>query len=526
VSTPRDLLVGIDAGTSMVKAVAFDRHGRQVAVAALPNAYADVGGGGVEQDVARTWDDTARVLRSLAEQVDDLAARTAALAVTAQGDGTWLVDEAGEPVAPAWLWLDSRAASIVDRLRRDGTGARTYALTGSGLNACQQGMHLLWLKEHRPDLLARTATAMHCKDWLYLKLTGERATDPAEGTFTFGDFRQRGYVPEVLELLGAPELRRLLPRIVEGTREHHPLTADAAFATGLQAGLPVVLGYVDVACTALGGGLYDPGGRDVGCSVIGSTGMHMRLARGADEVRFNDAQTGYTMVFPVPGTFSQMQSNMAATLNIDWLVDRAGEILAAFGEQRPRSEVLSLLDARAAEARPGTLLYHPFIHAAGERGPFVDSSARAQFLGLTTSTGFFDMARAVYEGLCLAARDCYAAMGRVPDEVRMTGGAARSPTLRHLLASVLGVPVRTTRREETGAAGAAMMAAVRLGFYPDMAACCAEWIDPFLGALEEPDPALARRYDALFPVYQSGHRVMPEVWRGLARARQEGLSHA
>jgi sugar (pentulose or hexulose) kinase len=101
VSTPRDLLVGIDAGTSMVKAVAFDRHGRQVAVTALPNAYADVGGGGVEQDMARTWDDTARVLRSLAEQVDDLAARTAALAVTAQGDGTWLVDEAGEPVAPA-----------------------------------------------------------------------------------------------------------------------------------------------------------------------------------------------------------------------------------------------------------------------------------------------------------------------------------------------------------------------------------------------------------------------------------------
>lgn len=519
-SPPRDLLVGIDAGTSMVKAVAFDLAGRQVGVTALPNAYADAGGGGVEQDMARTWDDTARVLRSLAEQVDDLASRTAALAVTAQGDGTWLVDEAGEPVAPAWLWLDSRAAGIVERLRGNGTGAKTYALTGSGLNACQQGVHLLWLREHRPDLLARTATAFHCKDWLYLKLTGVRATDPAEATFTFGDFRRRGYAPEVLDLLGAPELRRLLPPIVEGTEAHHPLNHEAAYATGLPAGLPVVLGYVDVACTALGGGLYDPSGRDVGCSVVGSTGMHMRFAPSADAVRLNEGHTGYTMTFPVPGGFSQMQSNMAATLNIDWMVDRAEEVLGAFGEQRPRSEVLSLLDARAAEARPGALLYHPFISAAGERGPFVDSAARAQFLGLTTTTGFFDMARAVYEGLCLAARDCYAAMGRVPDEVRMTGGAARSPTLRRLLAAVLGAPVRRVLREETGAAGAAMMAAVRLGLYSNMAACCAEWIDPYLGGLEEPDPDLARRYDALFPVYREGYRAMPEVWRGLAKARE------
>jgi erythritol kinase len=385
-------------------------------------------------------------------------------------------------------------------------------------------MHLLWLKEHRPDLLAPTATAMHCKDWLYLKLTGERATDPAEGTFTFGDFRRRGYAPEVLELLGASELRRLLPR---SSRARASTTRSPPTPPSRPGSRP--------ACPSCWATSTSPAPRsaaasttrrpDVGCSVIGSTGMHMRLARGADEVRLNDAQTGYTMVFPVPGTFSQMQSNMAATLNIDWLVDRAGEILAAFGEQRPergalaprrprgrgpaRHAPLPPLHLRRRRARPVRRLLGPrpvrrpdhhhrlLRHGArGLRGPL---PRRARLLRRH---------------------------GPDPDEVRITGGAARSPTLRHLLASVLGVPVRTTLREETGAAGAAMMAAVRLGFYPDMAACCAEWIDPFLGALEEPDPALARRYDALFPVYQSGHRAMPEVWRGLARARQEGLGHA
>jgi erythritol kinase len=310
----------------------------------------------------------------------------------------------------------------------------------------------------------------------------------------------------------------LLPPLVDGWRQSHPLLPDPAAITGLLAGTPVVLGYLDVICTGLGGGLYDPT-RSVGCSVIGSTGMHMRLSHGLDAVTLNDGQTGYTMTFPVPDTWAQMQSNMAATLNIDWIIDRAVEVLASFGAARSRGELLPLIDARIAEAPPGRILYHPYILEAGERGPFVEPLARAQFLGLDTDTGFFDLARAVYEGLGFAARDCYAAMGHTPDEVRITGGAARSATLRGILAAALGVPVRRCRREEAGAAGAAMMAAVQLGQYADMAACCAEWVDPLLTPPEPPRADLADRYAALFPAYREGYRNMLPVWRGLDRAR-------
>jgi erythritol kinase len=519
----RDLLIGIDAGTSMLKAVAFEAGGRQVGMASLPNSYENLRDGGVEQDMARTWADTAATLRLLAEQVPDLRARTAALSVTAQGDGTWLIDGDGEPVGGAWLWLDSRAGALVDGLRRDGTGARTYARTGTGLNACQQSTHLLWLSRHRPELLERATTAFHCKDWLYFKLTGERATDVAEGTFTFGEFRERAYAPEILEVLGIGHLRRLLPPMLDGSRAAHPLSRAAAEATGLLAGTPVVLAYLDVLCTGLGAGLYDPA-RRVGCSIVGSTGMHMRLSHSLADVELNDDLTGYTMPFPVPGCWAQMQSNMAATLNIDWLVDRAAEILGAFAEPRARRDLLPLIDARIGDAEPGRLLYHPFIHEAGERGPFIDPLARAQFLGLTTASGFFDLGRAVYEGLCFAARDCYAAMGHRPEEIRMAGGAARSASLRRILAGVMGVPIRRSRREEAGAAGAAMMAAVQQGHHPSMAACCAEWVEPLLGELEPPDAALARRYEALFPVYQEGHRIMRNLWRDLDRARKQGAA--
>jgi erythritol kinase len=515
-----ELIIGVDAGTSVIKAVAFDLAGRQLELAAIPNRYQELGGGAVEQDMARTWQDTAAVVRLLGDRIERLAERTVALAVTGQGDGTWLIDRAGEPVAPAWLWLDSRTAPIVEELERSGVRADLYRHTGCGLNACQQSVHLVWLKRHAPELLERAATACHCKDWLYFNLTGVRTTDSSEGTFTFGDFRTRRYAPAILEALDIAELRRLLPAMLDGTEATHPLTAAAARATGLRAGTPVCLGFLDVICTGLGGGLYDPG-RSVGCSIVGSTGMHMRWLDSADRVELAPEPTGYTMAFPVPGSVAQMQSNMAATLNIDWIVDCAREAAAVLGLEVERKTALAALDARVLDGQAGAALFHPYIHEAGERGPFVEVAARATFTGLSTRIGFVDLVRSVYEGLALAARDCYQAIGHVPDEVRVAGGASRSRAFKTIFASVLDVPVREIAREESGAAGCAMMAAVAIGAERDMAAAVGTWVEPLLGDRIAPDPALASRYAALFPLYQETRQAMVPIWRGLAAARAE-----
>lgn len=511
-----DLIIGLDAGTSVIKAVAFDRDGRQVAVASRPNVYETLPGGAVEQDMARTWASAAEVLRLLGDEIPGLPARTAALAVTGQGDGTWLIDEAGEPVTPGWLWLDSRAASIVDELERSGARRAAWRYTGCGLNACQQNTHLVWLKRHRPDLLERAATAFHCKDWLHLKLTGVRATDRSEGTFTFGDFRSREYADAVLDALDLADLRRLLPPMLDGSTTTHALTTEAAAATGLLAGTPVALGFLDVVCTALGAGIYDAE-RRVGCSIVGSTGMHMRFFADAHQVVLPPEPSGYTMPFPVPGSVVQMQSNMAATINIDWITDRVREAAALFGTEVARKEALAVLDGRVLDGRPGAALYHPYILEAGERGPFVASDARAMLTGLSSRVGLLDLVRAVYEGLAFAARDCYAAMGHVPEEIRIAGGAARSRSFKRIMASVLGTPLRQSSREEAGAAGAAMMAACAIGLYPDMASCAAHWVTPTLGDTVRPDPELAALYDRLFPVYQATREAMPDVWRELAK---------
>ncbi|MCC7274983.1 MAG: carbohydrate kinase [Alphaproteobacteria bacterium] len=510
-----DLLVGLDAGTSVIKAVAFTTAGEQVGTAAIANAYARTPDGGAEQDMARTWADAARTLRLLAGRVPDLARRLVVVAVTGQGDGTWLVDGAGDPVGAAWLWLDARAAPLVEEIRAGAADAARFAATGTGLAACQQGAQLAWMRRHRPELPAAAAAALHCKDWLYLRLTGRCATDPSEGTLTFGDFRTRAYSDAAIDALGIGPLRRLLPPIVDGAVHHDPLTPAAARATGLRAGTPVVLGYIDIACSLLGAGLYDGDG-GTGCSVLGSTGIHARLARDAGAVSLTPARTGYTIALPVAGAYAQMQSNLAATLNIDWMLDLIAGVLRAAGVERDRGSLIAGLDDLVEAAAPGTLLFHPYIADGGERGPFIDAAARAGFYGLSARHGHGDLVRGIYEGLGFAARDCYGAMGGIPAEVRLSGGAARSRALRAITAAALGVPVRVSARAEAGAAGAAMIAAVALGVHRDMDACVGEWVRPLLGAAQPPDAGLAARYARLFPSYLQAREAMAPVWRSLA----------
>lgn len=524
-----DLIIGVDAGTSVIKAVAFDLQGRQVAVASTPNQVQLGVDGAAEQDLARTWADTAATLRALGDKVPNLATRAIALAATGQGDGTWLIDSEGRPVGPAMLWLDARANPQVQALRQQAAAAVVAARTGNALTPSMQSGQLLWLQAHQPERLARAATAMHCKDWLFFKATGVRATSPCEGVYTFGNFRTLAYDDETLALLGLSALKRLLPPIVDGSTRHEPLTRAAAAETGLREGLPVVLPLMDVPLCILGAGgiAYDDSGelRRVGCSVLGSTGMHGWVTDELEAI-VPSSEAGYTIAMPLPGLRVRLVSHMAATLNIDWLVgllNGAAELAGATA--LPRAQMLERLDALALSAAPAQAIYHPYIAESGERGPFVDATARAQLSGFSTGLGVAGLARAVFEGIALATRDCYDALGSLPDEIRLSGGAARSPALRQLVASVTGRPVRVSHREECGAAGAAITAAIAIGCYSDVRTMLPGWVDAYLdAAVTEPDAAEVAFYEQIYQQYREMTLRARDPWRALAesrRARQE-----
>ncbi len=504
-------VVGIDAGTSVIKSVAFDLDGRQVAVASRPNRFTTSAGGAAEQDMARTFTDAAATLRELQEQLPGGAASILAVAVTGQGDGTWLIDASGEPVGPAWLWLDGRAGEVASAMARDTRHRHHFRTTGTGVNPCQQGAQLLEMKRNHRHLLDRAATAFHCKDWLYFKLTGVRASDPSEAVFTFGDFRTRQYDRSVIDNLGLSAEARLLPPIVDGLKQSHPLSGTAAAACGLVAGTPVVLGYVDFVATAVGGGLVSES-EDAGCSILGSTGMHERFVRRPEDVLLNSEESGYVALLPFESSMAQIQSNMAATLNVDWLLDLARSILRDEGVDLGREALVRRLDERVLGAEALASIYHPYISAVGERGPFMDPLARAQFVGLHAGLGFYDLMRAVLEGIAFATRDCYSGTGAVPAEIRLTGGAARSRAMRTILASVLGASVRVVEQEEAGAAGAAMTAVVQQGVFPDMMAATRVWTTPRLSPPTRPDPSLTGLYDEGFELYRDLRRAAGPTW--------------
>ena len=506
----QELIIGIDAGTSVMKAVAFSLGGRQLASASIRNSYASGDDGSATQSLERTWSDCAAAVKSLLDQHPDLASRVVAIAVTGQGDGTWLIDGAGAPVTDAWLWLDARAAATVEQLSSRTEDRARFDATGTGLNTCQQGSQLAHMQQHHPELLKRAATAFHCKDWLYFRLTGVRATDPSEVGFTFGNFRTGTYDETVIEILGLSAHRRLMPDVLDGSITVHPLSDAAARQIGLKPGTPVALGYVDMAMTALGAGVRS-GRQNAACSAIGSTGVHLK-ATPIPDVVLNAERTGYVIDLPIPGIVTQVQTNMGATINLDWLLQTGADLLQDFGVSVAISDMIARVDDWFAKSRPGNIVYHPYISEAGERGPFVNARARASFHGLSSRHRFPDMVRAVVEGLGLATRDCYAAMGPLPSELRISGGAARSKAFRSTFAAALGAPVRVSTREEAGAAGASMMAAVAIGAYPGMDDCIADWVEPYLADAEMAQAAEAARFDTLFEAYKRIRRDAVPVW--------------
>lgn len=517
----RELILGVDAGTSVIKAAACGLDGAPLALASRPNRWRQLPDGGAEQNMAETWKLAAETVAEVVAEVRQKnAPQIAALAVTGQGDGTWLIDRRGRPVGDALLWLDARAAGIVAEFEKNGGRAAAGQFTGCGMNACNQSAQLHWLSRNQPERIAAAETAMHCKDWLYFNLTGERATDPTEGVFTFGNFRRRQYAPEVFAALDLDKFRRLPPPILDGVRRTHPLSAAAAKVCGLPAGTPVCLGYVDVACAALGGGVHDP---RAGCTIMGSTGMHIRLLPDAADFTPPDAPSGYAMPFFDGRGLMRMHSNMAGTLNLDWLAKIAREAAEMLGAKAERNGALPALENLAEKSNSGRIIFHPYIDRAGERGPFLNPEARAQFTGLSSDAGLGELARAVYEGLAFAGRHCYAALGEAPSEIRATGGAARSPLFRQMLADAMNVPVRIVRREETGIAGAMMAAGVAVGVFADINDACEKWVTPLLDAPIAPKSGAAfhRALERRFAAYAMATEVIPPVWKTLAAAEEK-----
>ncbi|MFF0446767.1 FGGY family carbohydrate kinase [Streptomyces sp. NPDC004609] len=435
-------VIGVDVGTSVTKAVAFDGTGAALASASRRSRLDRLPGGRVEQDLDDVVASVAEVVREITSA---LPGDPDAVALTGQGDGLWLRDSDGRSVRPAISWMDARASDLVTRWLMDGTVQKAYAYTGSGMFPGCHGPLLAWLREHEPESLDRAAVAGYCVDAVAQRLTGEVCLDASDATLPFLDPLTRTYAPEALAACGVADQARLLPApAAPGT----VLALDrlGGGLLGLPEGLPLVAGPYDLPACAIGGGVREPGD---GLLILGTT-LASQVLTDRVEIDPRAEPAGMWLCTPDPGQWLRAMPAMVGTAALEWVLGLVG---ATTGE----------LDALLAESPPGArgVTAFPFLSEAGERAPFVEPAASGRLDGLTLGTGRADAVRAMCEAIGYAARHCLDTAG-LSGTLALCGGGTRSVMWAQLIADILGRPVRIPLEEQVGALGVAAVARASL----------------------------------------------------------------
>ena len=261
--------------------------------------------------------------------------------------GAWLIDEQGEPVRDAILWNDGRAQELIDRLSLEHPGFMQTIFRTSG-SVMQQGCTLpvlRWLADHEPATLDRAATVLCCKDWIAYKLTGSRQVDPTEASVMPGSAEERGYSEEMIDLFGLRPWRHLFPPVRPSQAVAGELHADAAQATGLRPGTPVVVGAGDVPASAIGLGAVEPG---VACTLLGTNILNCLVT--ASPI-YEPYDVGVMFCLPEQRWLRAM-INVSGTTSMDWFIAQfcAEEVAASRGVQ---SDLFAHLEALAQTSRSG-----------------------------------------------------------------------------------------------------------------------------------------------------------------------------
>ena len=463
-------LLGIDVGTGGTRAVVIDERGAVVASATSEHApFASPQTGWAEQDPRDWWRASVEAVRMVLNQPNVNADDIACIGFSGQMHGAVLLDDRGEVLRPSLIWCDQRTDSQC-RSITELVGAERLiewtsnpALTGFTLPK------LLWVREHEPELWERVRTVLLPKDYVRLRLTGEKATDVADasGTLLF-DVANRRWSDSMLDVTAID--RNLLPVVFEAPEVTGHVSDQGAVATGLRKGTPVVGGAGDQAAGAVGMGIVRPGAVS---ATIGTSGV---VFAATDRPALDPQGRVHTFCHAVPGRWHVMGVTQAAGLSLRWFRDRFG--VPASGCNY-KSDPYDLLCAEAETAPPGSdgILWAPYL--MGERTPHLDPHARAALVGLAASHTRAHVVRSILEGVAFSLRDTltiFAEMKVPVETIRLGGGGARSRLWQQIQADVYGHTVETLAAEEGAAYGAAVLAGVGARVWPSVDEACRQTV--------------------------------------------------
>lgn len=456
------IVLGIDVGTSGLKALLVDEQGTVHARATSEYSVSTPQPLWSEQDPESWWQAARGAIAALREQAPHQFEGIAAIGLAGQMHGLVLLDAAGAVIRPCILWNDQRTAEECATLTARVGAAEVIRATGNPILTGFTAPKLLWVERHEPDHYARIAHVLLPKDFIRYRLTGECVTDVADASGTsWLDVGARAWSTTMVDASGVD--RAWLPRVDEGPVIGSAVTPRAAELTGLRAGTPVVAGAGDQAAQALGSGIVEEG--EVSCS-LGTSGV---VFAASSEYRTDPKGRLHAFAHAVPGAWHLMGVMLSAGGALQWYRDR-------FGPKTP--DAYDQIAASAATAPPGCegLTFLPYL--TGERTPHADPEARAAFIGLTQRHERGHLDRAVFEGITFGLRDSLGlirTLGISPRSIRLSGGGARSPFWRQLIADVFETVVIPAAVDEGAAYGAALLALVGASPESDVVSVARAW---------------------------------------------------
>ena len=481
-------VIGLDLGTTGARAVLTDVSGATLAVHEAPYELHTPRPGWAEQS-PEDWERAAysaiAAVASRAERADEIRA----IGLTGQMHGLTLLDRAQQPLRNAILWCDLRTGPQRRELERSVGIPTLVRHTGNLPLEGFQAPKLVWVRQHEPELLERTAHVLLPKDFIRLRLCGECLTDVSDASGTgYFDSATRRWSDQMLNMLAID--RAWLPEVRESPETAGKLTPAAAERLGLPPGIPVAAGAGDQPAGAVAAGIVSEGDAAV---TIGSSGVVFAAASAYGASPDGRVQIG---AHALPQRWYLMGVTQAAGLSLRWLRDTFMPGIA-----------YDQLVPEATDSPPGSrgLLWLPYLQ--GERTPHLDADARGALVGLTTAHRRADIVRAVLEGVAFSLRDAaqtIQGVGASVDRFKLAGGGARSPLWRQIVADVFDAPMRIEPEGRGPAFGAALLGAVASGLFASVdeavrvTAARHELTTPSAGGVAALEAAYAR-YRDLYP---------------------------
>ena len=449
-------MLGIDTGTTGTRSMIVRADGLVMAASTVAHRPMEMPKPGwAEQDPEDWWHAARGSIRGAMRQANVKGDDIAAVGLSGQMHGVVLLDEAGAVIHPALIWCDQRSQNQCDEITSRVGAKRLIQLSSNPAVTGFSAPKILWVRQNKPRAYGKIAHFLLPKDFVRFRLTGEFATDvsDASGTLLF-DVANRCWSAELVSLLGIES--SFLPRAYESTEISGQISRSAGALTGLKEGNPVVAGGGDQACGAVGAGIVSSGAT---AATIGTSGVIFTCT---DAPMLDPLGRVHTFCHAVPRKWHLMGVTQGAGLSLRWFRDHLGaeEVREA---KRSNLDPYELIVKQAERIPPGSggLVFLPYL--MGERTPHLDAQARGTWFGLTASHNRGHLIRSILEGVAFSLRESleiFRDLGISIEQIRATGGGARSPLWRQIQADAYGQELVTMQQSEGSAFGAALLAGV------------------------------------------------------------------